>query len=451
MKKSLYLILLCAVTLFECKERKTVDPGGIIKEIDVISFTVPGVSQEYIKVGTDVIVINLPENYQGGDFIKPEIRLGKGYKTSSDIVNGFSYEGKKISFSLENTTAPARSYTICVVPFNSIRLTEPAKNYSVTLGPEASITLPATFSGTAQMLNDSGKLVETPTMQITDKITGMNYTGTWGEILNLNGIKEFKIQFPATVTPGEYVANVVWGTKKAVISNQISVKQGALKIRRGTWNMLADDKYFEVSGYNISKDNKYELIIENDYVKNRRITLNYKDAGTLTGSVPADITTGNYKATYLENAKLVEATDPETSIIKYMGEDNFFIRNYSDQPVLKIITQPSKRSNFQSSQGLSLNYYPSVSNINRNERVLVYREKSGPFEEKNDLTLVSRETGKEFILERTADIYPLFDGFMAFYSYVISNDIPSGDYAAYMVLGTKNEKTEKYSQILNIQ
>ncbi len=451
MKKSFYLILLCTLTLFECKERKTIDPGGIIKEIDAISFTVPGIDQDNIEVGTDVIVINLPENYQGGDFIKPEIRLNKEYTTSSDIVNGFSYEGKKLSLALESSTVQARSYTICVVPFNAIRLTEPAKNYNVTLGPEASIMLPVTFSGTAQMLTDSGKLVETPIMQITDKKTGLNYAGIWGEISNLNGIKEFKIQFPATVVPGDYVASVVWGMKKTVISNQISVKTGALKIRRGSWNMLADHKYFEVSGYNISKDKKYELIIENDYLKNQKIALSYKDAGTLTGNLPADVATGNYKAIYLENDKVVEATDPENSIIKYMGEDSFFIRNYSDQPVLKIITQPSKRSSFQSSLGLSLNYYPSVSNINRKERVLVYREKTGPFEEKNDLILVSRETGKEFILERTADIYPLFDGFMAFYSYVISSDVPSGDFEAYMVLGTKNEKTEKYSQILNIQ
>ena len=451
MKKSLYLILLCAMTLFECKERKTIDPGGTIEEIDVITFTIPGVSQENIQIGTDVIVVNLPENYQGGDFIKPEIRLGKAYTMSSDIVNGFSYEGKKVSFTLESTSAQARSYTICVVPFNSIRLTEPAKNYNVTLGPEASITLPVTFSGTAQMLNDSGKLVEKPTIQITDKLTGMNYTGIWGETSSLNGVKEFRIQFPATVAPGDYVTSVVWGTKKAVLSNQISVKPGALTIRRGTWNMLADHKYFEVSGYNISKDKKYELIIENDYLKNRRITLNYKDAGTLTGDLPVDVATGNYKATYLENAKVIAATDPETSIVKYMGEDNFFIRSYSDQPVLKIITQPSKRSSFQSSPGLFLDYYPSASKINRGERVLVYREKSGPFEDKNDLVLVNRETGNEFILKRTGDIYPLFDGFMAFHSYLISNDFPSGDYEAYMVLGTKNEKTEKYSQILTIQ
>lgn len=451
MKKSLYLALFFALCFIQCKEKKEVNPVEIIKKIDVIEFSAPGIPAENIVTGSDFIVVNLPENYAGGNFLKPDIRLAKEYTTNSDLLNGFDFEDKTISLQLESVTLGARTYTICVVPFHPIKLTEVAKEYKITIEPDASITVPLIFKSTSETVNESGKIVYSPAIILTDKTTGLVSGKIIGEKSDVNGVKNFKFTFPATVIPGQYKAEIEWGMKKETLSNQIAVQAGKLQLRPGSWNMLPEDKYFEVSGYNISKTAKYELIIKNDFIENRTIPLTFKDAGTLSGNLPSDILTGNYKAIYLENGTIIKPADYETGVLKYMGDDNFYIRNHSNQPVLKIVSQPSLYKSFRSNQGYLLDYFESTQEISRNENLLAYIQRTGAFPNKNDLVLVDVNSRKEYTLNYSGDAYGIFDGFVVFLGYKIGNNIPDGKYEIYAVIGANNEKSEKYSQIISLK
>ncbi|WP_159468367.1 hypothetical protein [Dyadobacter sp. 3J3] len=451
MKKFFYLPLCFAMCFIQCKEKKDIIPVGIIKEIDVIEFSVPGVAEENIIIGKDIIVVNLPENYSGGDFIKPNIRLAKEYSTRSDLINGFNFQDKKLSLLLESTILGSRSYTICVIPFHPVKLVEAAKDYKIVIEPDASINVPLTLNGTSETVSDSGKIVYDPILILTNKTTGLVATRINGEKSEVNGVKNFNFKFPPNIAPDEYTADILWGTKKEMLSNKIVVESGPLKLRPGSWNMLPDDKYFEISGYNISSKEKYELTIENDFLETVKIPLTFKNSSTLSGNLPKDIPTGNYKATYLEGGKIINPIDHEITILKYMGDDNFFIRDYSNQPVLKIISQPSQKKLFQSTMGFSLDYFESVKEISRNEPLMAYINRTGAFPDKNDLVLVNIDTRKEYTLNYTGDFYGIFDGFVVFLSYKISPDIPDGKYEAYAVTGSNNDRSEKYSQVLSIK
>jgi hypothetical protein len=450
MKRLLSLTLLTAFLFTQCKKKEEPIPQfGPEKEIGVIDISVDGVDSKNIVVKEDLIIINLPENYSGGDFIKPHITLGTGYKTQSDLVNGFSFEGKRLSLPLESNTYERRTYTVCVVPYKSVALTEPAKDYQVTLGSEVTIPVPVTFKGTAITVNDSGKIVENPLVILKDQTTGADAYRLHLDASYIDGSNKLFLPFPATIANGTYTAEIAWGAKREVLSRNLTVKSGALQLKRPTWYMLPTDRYFEVNGYNITKDGKYEMTIGNDFTAPRTVILHYKDAGTLTGNLPEDLETGNYKATYSKDGKIIEPYYPKFGFDKYQGDDQFFIKKVSEQPLLRVITQSSKAQSVEGYGGLMQTYYPSVTKISRNEPLLAYIQRNGAFPNRNDLVLTHIETRKEYAIPYSGDSATLFDGFMVFLGYEIPKDVPSGKYEVHAIAGS--DKSEKYGQIINIE
>lgn len=451
MRRMLCFAVFAGLFFTQCKDKDNPSPAtGPVKEIDIIDFAVQGVDAKDVTVGENIIVIHLPEHYAAGDFIKPDIVLGSGYRIDSDLVNGFSYEGKRLSLTLESSTRQSRRYTICVVPYKAVELVEPVKDHQVVLGPEAVIAIPVNLKGTATTVNDSGKIVESPVMVLKDKVTGAIAYNIHPDAVYEDHTKKLKLAIPATVVPGDYVAELVWGAKREVFSNQLSVKSGPLRLTRSTWLMLPTSKYFEVPAYNISKTAKYEAVVQNDFIQSRRIPLSYKDAGTLSGNVPDDIATGNYKVTYWENGKIVEPYDDRVGPLRYMGDDQVYIRKYTDQPILRIVSQPSGARVITSGPVPGLGYYASLTEINRNEPLLLYIQRDGPFPNKNDLILEDIATGKAYTIPYAGDAYGIFDGFMMFLSYKIPNAVPAGKYAASFTTGP-DHRSEKYGQILSIR
>ncbi|WP_353719092.1 hypothetical protein [Dyadobacter sp. 676] len=448
MKRILPLTLLITLLLSQCKKKDEPAPQpGSTRETDVIGLSVDGVDAQNIEVGKDLIVIRLPENYAGGDFIKPHITFGVGYSTRSELVNGFSYQGKQLSLRLESTVGEARTYNIYVIPYQSVELTEPPGDHQIILGPDAAIPVPAVFKGTAQTVNDSGRIVEHPVVVLKNKATGAMAHWLYPDLVPDSNDRKFRLLFPATIAAGDYTAEVVWGGQRVVLSDNITIKPGPLQLKRSKWYMSPSSRYFELTGFNIGKEGKYELTLANDFTETRKIPLHFKNAGTLTGTLPADLGTGNYKATYWKDGKAVEPYD-ETGIGKYTGEDQFYLKKTTDQPVLKIISQPSRRRSFDTGMGFSLEYYPSFVRISRNEPLLAYRERSGPFPDRNDLVLVDTRSRKEYTIPYSGNAYGIFDGFMVFFAYNIPEALPAGKYEAYMITGS--DKTEKYSQLITV-
>lgn len=434
----------------QCKDKENPAPAaGPVKEIEFIDFAVNGVDAKDITVGEDVIVIRLPENYPAGDFIKPDIVLGSGYQINSDLVNGFSYEGKRLSLTLESNTRQPKTYTICVVPFKAVELGEPARDHQVFLGPQTMIPFPVSLKGTATTVNDSGKIVENPIVVLKDKVTGAVAYSIYPDAVYEDDTQKLKLSFPATVAPGDYLAEVVWGTKRELFSNQISVRSGPSQLARWTWLMLPDSRYFEIPGYNISKTAKYETVIQNDFIESRRIPLSYKNAGILSGKVPEDIATGNYKVTYWENGKVVYPYEGRIGPLRYMGDDQVYIRKYTDQPILRIVTQPSGIKPVLSGPAVGLTYYESVAQISRKEPLLIYVQREGPFPNRNDLVLTDLSTGKVYTIAYAGETYGIFDGFMVFLAYNIPGAVPAGKYAVSFT-SDPDHKTELYSQIISI-
>lgn len=331
-----------------------------------------------------------------------------------------------------------------MIPHKPILLGEPARDHRITLGPEANIRIPVKFRGTTFTVNDSGKVVQNPVVVLKDRSTGAIvhwlYPGKEGEELSLS--------FPATVASGTYTAEVVWGAKSEVLSHNITIQPGRLQLRRDRWYMVPPTRYFEVTGFNISRESKYEMTISNDFISPRKIPLHFKNAGTLTGDLPDGMETGNYKATYWRDGQVVEPYEDKTGFDKYMGEDQFYLKKETDQPLLRIISQPSRAKSFDTGLGFQLGYFPSFVDISRKEPLIAYRQRSGPFPDRNDLVLVDIQSRKEYTIPYSGDFYPIFDGFIVFLAYYIPDEIPAGKYEAYMITGSS--KTEKYSQFINI-
>lgn len=449
MKRILSLTLLLAVLFSQCKKKDDPIPQtGPIKEIDVIDVSIDGIDAKNISIGEDMIVIRLPENYAGGDYIKPSFTFGVGYSTRSELVNGFSYEGKELSFGLDNAVRGGRAFKIFVIPHKPVTLPEPVRDHQITLGPDAEIKVPVTFHGTTLTVNDSGKIVQNPVVVLKNQATGEIAHWLYPEIDTPEGVKTLKLSFPATAAIGTYTAEIVWGSKSEVLSRNVTIRPGALQLRRDRWYMLTPSRYFELTGFNISKESKYEMTVSNDHTTPRKIPMHFKNAGTLTGDLPADMETGNYKATYWKNGKVIEPYDEKIGIDKYMGDDQFYIKKVSDQPLLRIISQPSRAKAFQNDMGISLGYYPSFVDISRKEQLIAYRQRSGAFPNRNDLILVNTQSKKAYTIPYSGDFYGIFGDFIVFLGYNIPDHVPAGKYEAY--IETDSDKTEKYSQFINI-
>ncbi|SDD42488.1 hypothetical protein SAMN04487996_10113 [Dyadobacter soli] len=449
MKRILSLTLLLALLFQQCRKKDGPIPQtGPIEEIDVIDISVDGVESKDVIVEKDLIVIHLPENYAGGDFIKPHITFGTGYSSRSELVKGFSFEGKELSLPLESATRNPRTFQIIVIPHKSVTLTEPARDHQVVLGPDAAIAVPASFGGTRFTVNDSGAIVQHPVVVLKNQSTGAIAHWLYPTEKHSEDGQKLSLAFPPTIPAGTYTAEVIWGAKTEVLSRSITIQPGALQLQTPRWQMLQSTRYFELSGYNIPKDGKYEMTIGNDHAASLRIPLQFKNAGALSGELPADLPTGNYKAIYWKDGKVVEPYDDKTGVEKYMGEDQFYIKKATDQPVLRILSQPSRRKSFVTEMGVRLGYFPSFVDVSRSEPIIAYRQRSGAFPDRNDLVLVDAQSKKEYIMSYQGNFYPIFDGFIVFLAYEIPNDVPAGKYEAYMITG--NDKTEKYGQFIHI-
>lgn len=450
MRLTFYLIMSVAFLFWQCKtEKDPLVPPQETKIIDVLEFTVPGIDSRNITVEEDIIVVRLPEHYTKGDYIKPEIVFGTGYSSQSPLLVGVSYEGQDIRLELESTTRERRTFNVIVIPHKAIQLNGAAQNKALAIGPEVTISTSFHLKGTRATVNDSGKMVYDPFIRFTDIATGQIAAEVYAAANYAHAGDELIIELPPSISPGEYTAEFVWGTQAELISRQVIVKPGTIQFKRGSWQMLAHHRYFAITAFNLSPTGKYEAIIQNDFVVPQRIPLKYEKPGTLSGYLPDAIGLGNYKITYLLNGKEQKPFEERMWLDKYSGDDHFYIRKSNTQPILRIVTQLSLRSYFNTPLLNNLPYYPSTSEINRKEPILAYTQAWGAFPDHYEMILVNQDTRAEYALPYSGDFYGIFDNFLTFPSFPIPNEVPNGKYAVYVVRGT--EKTERYSQIVTLK
>ena len=419
------------------------------RNIDVLYFSVPGVDPKNITIENDLIVVRLPQNYIGGDYIKPEIIFGTGYSSQSLLLNGLSYNGQEITLDLESTTREKRTFNVIVVPYKTIQLNIPAQNQAFTIGPEVTISTSYQLKGTRATVNDIGRIVSEPFIRFTDITTKRVEAEIYAATNYSQAADELTIELPPSISPGNYKMEFVWGAQTEIISHQIEVKPGATKFKRGSWQLLRNDKYFSVTAFNLSPTHKYEAIIQNDFVAPQRIPLMYEKPGTLSGNLPEVIGPGNYRIKYLLNGKEQKPYEERMWLDRYSGDDHFFIRKSNTQPILRIVTQLSLRSSFSTPVINDLPYFPSTKEINRKEPILAYTQAWGAFPDNYKMMLVNQGTGAEFSLPYSGSFYGIFDNFLTFPAFPIPNEVPNGKYAVYVVRGT--EKTENYSQIITLK
>ncbi|QRR01165.1 hypothetical protein [Dyadobacter sandarakinus] len=447
MKFNLCIPVIAGLLLMQCKDKnEIVPPATETRQINILDFSVPGIDPSNIRTGKDFILINLPKDYKGGNFMKPSVIFQAGYSSDSDLLNGFNFEGKELVLHVAEPNLGSRSYTVCVVPYRPVTLSENIRNYDITLGPDAALSIPLTINGTLSTIDQQGRVVRSPKVVLTSRLTGEVRQSLFTDLSGQGPKAGISFRFPPDTEPGEYSAEIVWGEKKEPVSNNISIKKGLVQLKRPSFKMLKGTHYFEVNGFNISDKNKYEAVVKNDFTS-ETIQLTYKDAGTLWGNLSENTGTGNYKVTYLENGKILKPLEEKTDIVKYMGEDNLYIRNVDTQPILRIISQPSKSSEFETILGTKLPYFVPATVINRSEPLIAYIDRPGASTSQNDLVLINTATKKEFIIPRSDQAYSMFDGLMMFPVFDIRN-IPAGKYESYVVTGT--EKSERYGQLITI-
>lgn len=446
MKHTLYFCALCCLFLFQCKEKKDVILPS--QELVPVSLSISGVNPENIVIGKGVIRITLPEDYTGGDFIKPDFKIAEPFTTNSDLLNGFSYNGRNLAISLESQKYGRYDYTICVTPHKPVTILEPIKNHVVTLKPYTAVTVPVSLKGTTQTLNDSGKVVNELTLLLENKETGKSQHVP-AKYVNSKDTLAFEI--PSTTTPGEYVAYITWGDKKELFSNQFSVKAGPMQLVLGVWYTPRENQEFSVTGYNIPKESKFEMVLKNDFTANRTIPLNYKSAGTLTGNVPKDIAPGNYQALYLKDGTVLDSSSYVFGTHNYIVNDNFYIRSGENQAMIQMITQKFLGKETETDQGAhKLFYYERTTDIKRTEPLLTFVNVSGASSDENYLILKNRNTGISYTVKHNNQNIYLYDGAFLYRSYTITQDIPNGAYEAYVKVGPDSNTSEKYSRVLNI-
>lgn len=450
MKQTRYIIISLAFLFWQCrKEKDPIVKPVEIKQIDVLDFSVPGIDPKNISVGENLIVVYLPENYSKGDYIKPDIVLAAGYSSQSPLMHGVSFEGQQIRLELESTIGERKTFNVIVVPFKAIEPISTPLDLEFILGPEKTLTALFERKGTQATVNDSGKIVYNPFIRLTDQVTGQIAQELYAAENYANSVTELTVELPPSMLPGTYTAEIVWGTKTQLLSRQVTVKPGVLQFKRGSWHMLAGHRNFEVTAFNLSPTEKYEAIVQNDFIVPQRIPLKYEKPGTLSGSLPLAIGLGNYKITYLLDGKEQKLYEERGWLDRYSGDDNFYIQKNKTQPIVRIVTQPSLRSFFATPFITDMAYFPATNEMNRQEPILAYTQSWGATPNENKMILVNQTSGVAYTLPYSGTIYPIFDGFLTFLSYPIPDKVPNGPYVLSIVRGI--EQTESYSQIVTLK
>ncbi|WP_082213320.1 hypothetical protein [Dyadobacter psychrophilus] len=436
------IILLSLIAIFVgCKESNELNPVSFIPVGGLEDFSVPGVGQKNIKITDGRIVIHLPANYSAGDFIKPVLKASNDYKPSPDISNGFSFEGKSIKFDLKSATYSPVSYEIYVIPANPIQAVDHDKDYELIVQEGLEIDIPLQIRGTAYTITDSGSVVDLPALILKNKSdqTSVRIPANMG--IDASGENVLRVNFPWNMQVGEFEGTVEWGSKKAVLPDNFILKPGAIDVAAMPWVDARSARY-QVQGYNFLPGKRYEVIIENDFVKPRKLLLDRKDYSNLELNIPAGLPKGSYKASLLVDSKPVAVRT-----YKYLYYGNFHIREDETQPILGLISQRSKKAFLEATR---TEYYAAATDISRNEPVMTYVQKFSSNNAVPTLILRNITTKKEYSLTQMRDLTCIMDGAFCFNNFEISKEIPDGQYEAYVTMNNGGA-SEKYGQILNIR
>ncbi|TLV00410.1 hypothetical protein [Dyadobacter luticola] len=450
MMKTLYVTVFLAFLFWQCKtdDKPSIDPGQTTP-IGVFKFTIPGIEPKNITVADDLIIVHLPENYSKEDYIKPEVIFGTGYSSQSTLLNGFHYKGQDLRLDIQSLKAELLSYYVIVIPHQAVVFQGSVEEKTFTLGPELTISAIYDILGTRTTVDDSGKALDKVFIRFTDQATGkvaaeVYESGSYG-----HGGNELIVELPPSLLPGEYAAELVWGSQAVTVLRKVTVKPGTVQLKRASWKMLENEPDIEITGFNLPPTARYEAIVQNDFIKPQRIALKYEKPGKLSGMLPQAITSGNYKITYLLDGKEQKPYEARGWVERYSGDDNIYIRKSNTQPILRIVTQPSKRSFFSTPTLTDVDYYPPTKEIDRREPILAYTQADGPTPDHNAMILVNQETGKTYQLTFSGDAYGIFDAFIMLPAYPVPANVPNGRYAIYVERGT--EKTERYGDIITLK
>ncbi|MCE6990997.1 hypothetical protein [Dyadobacter sp. CY323] len=440
-------LLLSALILFilGCKKQeKDLGPNSDRETLGIKSFSIPGIPDENIDIQKQVVKIKLPAGFQG-DFLKPTVTVTEHFKVPADIMSGFNFEGENVSFTLESEKFQPRHYDVVVLTEEPIAILSSEQRYDLTINPNVpmQVKFAVSLPGTGVTVNDLGDVYRTPIVIVKNKADGSVLSGTsWDkghDSLNMHVL----IDFPLTAKVGEYEATIQWGDKTAKLPATIAINYGELVLYNGFDHITPSSSELVMHGYNIAPGNVYEAILENDFIGSRKISLTRKDYYNLTAAIPKDLPLDSYKVTTLVNGEiLAKERSP------FRGYADLFYRKSNDDLIIKSVSQPSMKKTFGPH---SVEYYEDATAISRSEALLINVAWSTEFRE-NNLKLVNRTTNKEFILKNPGVSVGLPHGMQVYSPYTIPNEIPNGEYEAYLVWAAGTATISgRYPRILTIQ
>jgi len=426
-----------------CKEKQVDRFGANLEPVGFETFRISGIPDENISIKNNVIVIHLPAGFTD-DILKPATVLTNDFELPASIGGGFRFQGKEITFALESKTYEARQYTIVVIPDANIALHESAGAYSVTIEKDAKIALPVTVLGTLVTVDSAGNLQREPKIAFVNRADNKSAGEFPAEFASDSTGRMFvKMILPPGFVAGEYTATLKWGKQKAVAPTALRLKFGALFIEETTRSAVIGSEFFSIKGYNISSENKYELLLENDFIESRKIPLNRKSFNELDFVFPSDLPTGSYKSAILVNSVAIVKDQ-----FPFFTEADFHYKEYADQNVLAIVTQPSNKVIPELPR---LEYYKPNASVSKTEDLMIFTLKSNNQAERIKLRLINIGTGEMFTLTDTGNLTHIFDAAISFYRFNITK-IPTGKYEAYSITGEETPTISgKYYQILHIQ
>lgn len=441
------LLLPLFILCFGCHEKFSPAPvigpaAFVIKE-----FAIQGVSNDNIKISDRSITIKLPANYQNANLIKPIIKLNDGFQLQTGLDGGLDYEGKDVSVTVESKVFGTFTYSIYVIPSEPLVMKPEVSSYEIAIQEGASILIPISNLGTRTTINDSGVVAERPVITLKDKSTGKINTSSTGSFFSdsLNKTR-VRIDFPTTLSAGDYEASVSWGNRKSVNNASIKIKYGKLALNTYGWYATKDVARFTVQGINIYPENSYEMLIENDFIEPRKIKLVRKNYNELQAEVPADLDFGNYKSTILVNGKAYENVQPVVT----PPYANFFYKRSIEQPVISFTSQPSS---FHS--GVCSFYSPSLK-ISKSEELIVSVGYPREWGDSNIiLKLTNTKTGTSFEINNLGPTATVMCSYQTATRFNIPDNMPNGQYSViatveHYIDGNATVASEKFGQIITV-
>lgn len=459
MLQSRFLLIGILLLLLGCEPESSNIPvlstSAKLEEYGFFDFKVEGVSTANISILKDrlhSVLIRLPPDYKGGNKIKVSFRnwekiladpsnSERGWKNGSII-----YEGNRISIAANRYTG-GPDIDLYVISYAPTEILSNDKPYIISLSsPDTLIKLRAKNWGTDWTPYDGDyrvQLIHKTSGIIIGSFADASLPEKEGEPTPVRILISRYMQ----LEEGVYKVVVFSNGKEVVAPDELIVQDSKPEMSRelGVRFVTDTNRTLTFWGRNFIENNTYELVLRNDFVKERKFTLSRNNSKMLTVVLPQEVLNGNYLDEILINGQPILRDN-------VLETDNItIVQNDARQTQLISLTDYSQK--YTTSQGL-VEFKP-ITKFKRGSELMAITHTPNALSRKDKkLYLKDITSDKEYILnhdylkEFSPSVYSEYSFFP------IPMDVPPGQYEVRVSTvpdGVTTYFSERYHRIIKIE